>query len=252
MRDVQGSRSRFSWHRRSFARLALTGEFHLEIDGAEVNLPHSVERVVAFLALARRPVARSRVAGHLWADVTEARSAGNLRSALWRLRDVRWPIVRSIDRRLELSHDVTVDAMELTALMERLIGHPDLRSIRPVPDIASASDILPDWDDAEWLTVERVRFARLRLEALEAAAKSCLESGELALAIEAALAATEADQFRESAYRLLIAAYAAEGNTSQAIRAYRSFRDNLRDELGVEPSDRLRAQVAELYGLATA
>ena len=252
MRDETGSVGTMGRRRRSSAALALTGEFRLQIGGVEVVLPHSVERLVAFLALARRPVARSRVAGNLWSDASEARSSGSLRSALWRLRDVGWPVVRSLDRRLELSPEVTVDAIELTAVMERLLGRPDRRNTRPVPEIASAREILPDWDEADWLAIERVRYARLRLEALEAAAKACLEIGDTVLAVEAALAATEADPFRESAIRLLISAYTAEGNTSQAIQAYRGFRDLVHTELGVDPSESLEAQIAKIQGLATA
>ena len=229
MRDETGSVGTMGRRRRSSAALALTGEFRLQIGGVEVVLPHSVERLVAFLALARRPVARSRVAGNLWSDASEARSSGSLRSALWRLRDVGWPVVRSLDRRLELSPEVTVDAIELTAVMERLLGRPDRRNTRPVPEIASAREILPDWDEADWLAIERVRYARLRLEA-----------------------ATEADPFRESAIRLLISAYTAEGNTSQAIQAYRGFRDLVHTELGVDPSESLEAQIAKIQGLATA
>ena len=52
-------------------------------------------------------------------------------------------------------------------------------------------------------------------------------------AIQAGLAAVAAEPLRESARRVLIRAYRAEGNVADAVRQFESFRTVLRDELGV-------------------
>ncbi|MGH3665463.1 MAG: hypothetical protein ACRDU8_05150 [Egibacteraceae bacterium] len=60
--------------------------FAVECAGEGLPLPLSVQRVVAFLALHDRRLLRGYVAGRLWPDAPEQRSAASLRSALWRLR----------------------------------------------------------------------------------------------------------------------------------------------------------------------
>ena len=48
------------------AGLTLMGEFELVISGQPLRIPHCAERVLTYLALADRPVARTRLAGVLW------------------------------------------------------------------------------------------------------------------------------------------------------------------------------------------
>src|SRR6185312_15256021 len=68
------------------AGLTLMGEFELVISGRQLRIPHSAERVLTYLALAERPVARTRLAGVLWEDGSEQSAAKSLRTALWRIR----------------------------------------------------------------------------------------------------------------------------------------------------------------------
>ena len=80
-------------------------------------MPHGVQRLLAFLAMARLPVHRSRVAGQPGSNtVAEWRALGKLRSALWRLRRIRSVVVRSIGERLVLDAAIAVDLAELTEL----------------------------------------------------------------------------------------------------------------------------------------
>ena len=52
-----------------------------------------------------------------------------------------------------------------------------------------------------------------------------------------------AEPLRESAQRVLVKAYLAEGNTCDAVRQYGRYRSLLRDELGREPSSRIKGLV---------
>ena len=52
------------------------------------EVPEGSKRLLAFVALRRRRVERRQVASTLWPFGVEERAAGNLRSALWRLRRV--------------------------------------------------------------------------------------------------------------------------------------------------------------------
>jgi DNA-binding SARP family transcriptional activator len=226
-------------------RLSLVSEFQLLIDNRQVSVPHGVQRLLAFLAMAGQPVARSRVAGQLWLDVPEYRALGNLRSVLWRLRRLPRELVRSIDDRLSLDDQVEVDLTELTLLSSQLTDLRDSTSLTRLALLMSASEVLPGWED-EWIIVSRERFRELRLHALERACEALLEIGNHPAAVQAALAAIDAEPYRDSAQRLLVRVHLAEGNIAAALRSYQVYCDLMETDLGIEPSERMRALVSGL------
>jgi DNA-binding SARP family transcriptional activator len=57
-----------------------------------------------------------------------------------------------------------------------------------------------------------------------------------------------AEPLRESPYRLLIETHIAEGNYSEAVQTYQSYRTLLDRELGVAPSPAIRALIRDLFG----
>ena len=61
--------------------LALLRGFELRVNGERVEIPLASQRVVGFLVLHRRRLARVFVAGHLWADASEERAGAALRTA---------------------------------------------------------------------------------------------------------------------------------------------------------------------------
>jgi DNA-binding SARP family transcriptional activator len=91
--------------------------------------------------------------------------------------------------------------------------------------------------------MERERIRQRMLHALEMLSRRLVSVGRFADAIEAALTAISADPLRESAQRALIEAHAAEANWAEALRAFESYRDLIRRELGVNPSRDLTAFV---------
>ena len=228
-------------------RLRLTSEFQLLISDGHVEVPPGVQRLLAFLAVARQPVRRSRVAGELWPDVAEWRALGNLRSVLWRLRRIRSGTVRVLGDRLTLDPSVEIDLRVLTDLATRLLDDVDGPTLQRVAELVQATDILPGWDD-EWLVVERERFRELRLRALERACEATIMRGDTDHGVQACLAAVEAEPFRESAQRLLVRMHLSEGNRAAALRSYLAFRDLVETELGIEPSDLMADLVAGLGG----
>jgi DNA-binding SARP family transcriptional activator len=225
-------------------RLRLLTEFQLLVDGSAVTLPHSVERVLAFLGISRAPVSRARIAGILWPDVADKRANGDLRSALWRLRRLTG-VLREENRRLTLAPQVVVDVVEMTDLTRSLIADPDPATLDRVPALVCAPAILPGWDE-EWLIVERERFRMTRLRALERSAQVLLAEGDLEGALDAAFASVDTEPYRETAHRLVIQIHIAEGNHAQAIRTYQAYRSQVADELGIAPSAMMDDLVAPL------
>jgi DNA-binding SARP family transcriptional activator len=227
------------------ARLSLTSEFQLILNSRSIAVPRGVQRLLAFLAMAGRPIARSRVAGQLWLDVPEWRALGNLRTALWRLRRVPGRVVRAMDERLSLDPKVQVDVAELTELSGQILAGPDASALARLPLLVAAGEILPGWED-EWLVVERERFRELRIQALERACEALTALGDTSGAAQAGLAAIEAEPFRETARRLLIRVYLREGNRAAALRAYLAYRNLVEAELGIEPSELMEELVADV------
>src|SRR5438128_1254216 len=80
------------------------------------------------------------------------------------------------------------------------------------------------------------RLHQLRVHALERIAERALRRGRFGKAIDSCLAAIAADPLRESAHRLLINAYLAEGNSSAGLRQYHEYCRRANEELGLEPS----------------
>ena len=66
-------------------QVTLLDGFALRVDGQPVAVPPSSQRLLAFLAIHERPVARGALAAALWPDTTIRRAAACLRSALYRL-----------------------------------------------------------------------------------------------------------------------------------------------------------------------
>lgn len=230
---------------RARARLNLIGEFQLLIDGENTSTTRGVQRLLAFLALTGRLVTRSRVAGQLWSEVSEVRALGNLRSALWRLRTIPRRIVETMDDRVRLASDVEVDLDDLAELSRDLGNAPRDDVLERLPELMTATELLPGWEE-EWITVERERFHELRLHALEHACEAVLLRGDHSAAVQTAIAAIDAEPFRDSAQRLLLKAHLSEGNVAAALRAYYAYRDLVRSELGIEPSDSMQQLVAGL------
>jgi DNA-binding SARP family transcriptional activator len=221
-------------------RLKLLGGFALTCGPSSISLPHAARRVVAFLALLRRPLSRAYVAGSLWLESSESRSHASLRSCLWRLNRSGHPIVDASTETLALASGVAVDVDEMTRSAGALLGHPGCEEAPELNHRVFLDDLLPDWYE-DWVLVERERLRQLRLHALEALAERLLMMGRLSQAIEAAHAAVQTEPLRESAHRRLIEVYLAEGNVSEAWRQYDFYRSLLASELGLEPSDKIKS-----------
>jgi DNA-binding SARP family transcriptional activator len=222
-------------------RLELLGGFSLVCDSTHVTLPCNARRVVAYLALQRRPLSRVSLASSLWMDAPEDRAGSNLRTALWRIREMAGSVVTVQGSAIELAGRVDVDVRELVTASHVLMRGGDTNVDDFNADLF-ARELLPDWDE-EWLQLERERVRQLRMHALERISVLLSRLGRYCEAIEVGLIAVEAEPLRESAQFTVIEAHLAEGNRSEAIRLYRSYRQLLADALGVEPSIELRGLV---------
>jgi DNA-binding SARP family transcriptional activator len=222
--------------------LGLLDGLELTADGRSVDLPLSAQRLLAFVALAARPLRRTYVAGALWSDTTEDRAAASLRSTLWRLRTQVPDVIDAGTSRLRLAPGVRVDFQEIARRLTDLSAQGSRVAV-DAGLLPLTAELLPDWYD-DWVHVERERYRQFRLHALEAIAEKLLAECRFAEAVQFSLAVVAAEPLRDSAYRQLIRAHLGEGNRSEAIREFRDYRDRLRRELGLEPAPDVQALVA--------
>jgi DNA-binding SARP family transcriptional activator len=233
------------------ARLDLLGGFELSSHGTPVELPPGSQRVVAYVGVAGGTASRHAIQADLWPDREDRRAAANLRTAVWRLpSEFRW-VVEVDRRRVQLADTVRCDVVEMVdRARSLLVGNP-AGAARLDPGQLDAGpfldDLLPAWYE-DWVLVERERLRQLRIHALEKLATFLSELGRHAEALEAALAAVTAEPLRETAQRALIIVHLAEGNASEALRQYESYRRLLFDNLGVEPSTSLQNFIADATG----
>lgn len=227
-------------------RLRLLGGFRLTIEANNVPLPMNAQRLISFLALHEQPLLRAFVSGTLWGDSTERRAGGSLRSALWRLHHPTYPLVELTSEHIALFPTVAVDLREGEALAHRVLDPSrELDDVAAVNEDVLVADLLPDWTE-DWVLTERERYHQLRLRALEALCRRLAAEGRFGQAVQAGLAAVSGEPLRESARSALIEAHLAEHNVAAARREYDAFRQLLHDELGVEPSEQVRALVVTL------
>ena len=224
--------------------LSLLGGFALSSGGEPVALPPTAQRVLAFLALAERPLARAYVSGTLWPDRSDARSAASLRTAVWRLQQADAHLINADAQRLGVAHHLRVDYRDRAAVATRVLaGDPGDASV--LAALCRPGELLPDWYE-DWLDLERERFRLLRAGALERLAESLADRRRFAEAAEAGLAAVTSDPLRETAHRALIRVFLAEGNAFEAVRQYRLCRSFTLRHLGAEPSEQTLRLVRHL------
>jgi DNA-binding SARP family transcriptional activator len=239
-------------NRRRFGRrelaVSVLGGFDFSVGGEpRRDLPPGSQRLLAFLALSDRSVARVAVAGTLWPEASEEHAYASLRSALSRLSEIDRTVVRVTSQELALADGVFVDIRDARLLAHRLLN-PGLEHAGDLSDRAISTlsvDLLPDWYD-DWAVAEAEEWRQLRLHALDALSDRLTVSGHYADATSAALAAVKAEPLRETAHAALIRVYLAEGNRAEALAAYENYRVLLRSELGLEPTVLLQALIADL------
>jgi DNA-binding SARP family transcriptional activator len=214
--------------------LRLLGGFRVDTSTGVLDVPASAQRLVAYLALQDRPVTRRQLAGVLWPETDEERSAANLRSTLWRAhrsgaritanRELMW-----LDPEVEV--DVQVVARYAADLTDSGRGPPGIPS-----GLRFDHDLLPGWYE-DWVVEEREHVRQLMLRSLALLVPALISDGRVADGVELAQQAVRLEPLCETSHRTLIAAYLAAGDRARALRQFHDHADLLRTELGLDPSD---------------
>src|SRR6516162_10593144 len=184
-------------------------------DGVRLEVPDGSKRLLVFVALSGGRVDRRYAAGSLWPEGRDERAAGNLRSALWRLKCAGIDVVESDKCTLGMRRGTVVDVGVVDEWAARLVdGSATATDFCLLNWRWDAMDLLPGWYD-DWVIFERERLRQLQLHALDALAGRLVELGRYADALEAAMESARIEPLRESANRMILAVHLAEGNTAE-------------------------------------
>jgi DNA-binding SARP family transcriptional activator len=197
-----------------------------------VPLETDSRRVVAYLAVHRRPQRCTALAADLWPGLPVATATALLDESLASAAPL---VTDAADGTVALDPAVTVDLDEAMALVRALAvvpGHPDsVPADLPVANALLGMDLLPDWTEP-WLPVERERFRQIRLNALEELSSALTAAGRFADAVVTARAAVHTAPSRETARRALIEAHLAQGDIAEAVAEYDEYQELLRSSVG--------------------
>lgn len=196
--------------------------------GDTVPLGVEARRVVAYLAVHRRPQHTAELAADLWPD-GPAELLAETRADAAALLEERADGMLALDPAVDVDLD---EAMALVRTLADAAGRPE-----SVPADVSrarallAADILPG-DPAPWLAVERERFRQIRLNATEELSAALSAAGRHAEAVAVAEDAVRTAPSRETARRALIEAHLAQGEIAEAVAQYDEYQELLRSSVG--------------------
>jgi DNA-binding SARP family transcriptional activator/tetratricopeptide (TPR) repeat protein len=191
-----------------------------------------------------RPVRRDKLAGMLWPDSDETSARTNLRQALWRLRQGLADAGLDPDAVLDTSR--TAIGLALDQVWVDCIEFE-----RPLPATASdqaliekvalyQGELLPGFYD-EWVSTHRTRLSAAYDRRVSHLLDRLVRDREWDWAIEWATRWMAVAGPAEEAFRTLILAHSARGDSAAAVAAYQDCEDVLRKDLGVPPSEETRA-----------
>jgi DNA-binding SARP family transcriptional activator len=233
--------------------IQLCGTLAVSLDGRRVErlLPGRKGRLLlAYLIVNRtRDVTADELVTALWDEEAPDGAEATLRTLISKVRRVVGAdaLGRGGRYRLSLPEDVRVD----------------LELARDAIHRAEAAGAADDWhrawapaqvalfisrrgflqgEEAPWIERTRRSLQEIETRALECYAAACLAAGatELANGERSARQLVEREPFRESGYRILMEALAAQGNVAEALLTYDRLAGILREELGVDPSPATR------------
>jgi SARP family transcriptional regulator, regulator of embCAB operon len=236
-------------------RIQICGALAIERDGQRLDalLPGRQGRLLfIYLVVNRhRQVPRDELAEALWREPDPAAVDTRLNPLLSKLRRVFG--ADTVDGRSNLRlclPEAWVDleaAAEAVHRAESSVAQQDwARAWGPALTALFVAErgFLPS-EDAPWIDEIRHHLTELRLRALECYAAAGLDLGETELpgAVRAGRQLIRLAPLRESGYRYLMRALAAQDNLAEALGVYGQLSQCLRDQLGVSPSPATR----ELY-----
>lgn len=244
--------------------VSLLGGFSLEADGAtltdDINRSLKLWSVLAYLVLHRdRPVPQAEFIELFWPDDNSSNPVNALKTLLYRIRAMLEPLfgpeVQPIlahrgayawNPKVECSLDTDVfESLCHQASDESLPSDNRLELYRKAAALYRG-DLLPKLNHQMWLVPLSVHYHTLYIDAVKAFAV-LLEERQLFEEMQAVCSrASDLDNLDEGLHTLIVRALLRQGKDAAALEHYEQATDLLYRNLGVRPSEDLRALYLEI------
>jgi SARP family transcriptional regulator, regulator of embCAB operon len=239
-------------------RIQICGPLVIEGDGRrlDLDLPGRQGRLLfTYLVLNRhRQVPRDEIAEALWREPDPTAVDARLNPLLSKIRRVLGS--DSVEGRATVRLDLPNAWVDLEAAVEAIhraesavVQAEWARAWGPaLLALMVAQRGFAPGEGAGWIDDARNDLEALHLRALEAYSAMALGVGgtELAGAVRTGRQIVQLAPLRESGYRTLMRALAAQGNVAEGLDVYQQLCACLRDQLGASPSPATRAVYEEL------
>ena len=241
-------------------KLKCFGRFELRMDD-RVMSEDSFQRKKALTLLkllvlkAGNPLNRSALIEHLWPGTDERSGANRLHGVVHALRSViephhsekRWIFVRSEGDfyyfNMNSPHQIDLyEFRQLSGAARQAIDRGDRAGAIEGLKKAVAlyrGDLFEEDCFGDWGALEREHVKNSYVDMLRQLAELLVEEGPGDSAVQYLRQALMADPFREDVHQLLIGTLIQLGRRGEAARQYRRCTQLLREDLGLEPSDRI-------------
>jgi len=248
----------------SSLQIHLLGELTATYEGRPLDLGGRRQRaVLARLVVARGDVVPAEsLADAVWGDQAPRDAAGALQAYVSHLRRGLHPGMPARARTEVLTRQGhgyalrqprgAVDAWRFEDLLRRAEQEPAEEAARLLSDALGLwrGPALVEYADEPWAEAEVARLTELRTLARERLLAARLEVEDAALLVPDLEALVTQDPLREERWRLLALALYRAHRQADALAALRRARENLADELGVDPGPALRQLEAEVLAVA--
>jgi DNA-binding SARP family transcriptional activator len=234
----------------SFLQLNLLGGFELFYDEKPVDLAYStrLQTLITYIILHRSaPVVRQQLAYIFWPDTSESQARTNLRNLIHQLRQALPFIFTYItfdNNILEWRSD-TAFRLDINAFRRCLFIAPGQGPAKEGLEEAIRlykGDLFPACYD-DWILPAREDLHQMFMGALDRLAFLQEEAREYSQALNTARRLVQADPLQPAANQRLMRLYTLVGDRPAALRAYRTYTQQLWQELGAKPD----VQIEELY-----
>jgi predicted ATPase/DNA-binding SARP family transcriptional activator len=227
---------------------SVLGPLEVRVAGRPIAVPGARQRALLTALLLRRAIVVpfDQLVDEVFGEQPPGEARNALQTYVARLRQALGPAAAVVVTRapgyvMEAPGDA-VDVEQFTVLLARA-----REAQAPTAALALVEEALALWrgpaygEFAEtFARAEALRLQELWRAAQEDRAALLLRLGRTAEATAALEAIVAQEPWRERAVELLVSALAQAGRPGHALAAYTRYREQLRDELGLDPSPRMR------------